>query len=249
MARLVLHGSLRAAGQASTFGGGPREGSAAGERSVPWKMGLCQARLPKTAKPLNPELQEMLKSQVIIFVIGGPGSGKGTQCERLAAKYQFQHLGMGNLLRAEASEPTRQGRQIKDIMLKGALVPSGFVLNLLNANLLQREEAKGFLVNGFPRELNQAKDFERVVGRPPNIVIVLDCSTETMIQRLLLRGQTGHRADDHESCIRQRLETHYSLCEPVISYYQQKSLLRNILGEEPEDAIFAKCCSVLDSLR
>ncbi|XP_024055791.2 adenylate kinase isoenzyme 1-like isoform X1 [Terrapene carolina triunguis] len=171
MARLVLHGRLRAAGQASTLRGPPGEGSAAGERSVPWKMGLCQARLPKTAKPLNPELQEMLKSQVIIFVIGGPGSGKGTQCERLAAKYQFQHLGMGNLLRAEASEPTRQGRQIKDIMLKGALVPSGFVLDLLNENLLQREEAKGFLVNGFPRELNQAKDFERVVsalggGRP-----------------------------------------------------------------------------------
>uniref|UniRef100_A0A674K6M2 Uncharacterized protein n=1 Tax=Terrapene triunguis TaxID=2587831 RepID=A0A674K6M2_9SAUR len=189
------------------------------------------------------EQHQMLKSQVIIFVIGGPGSGKGTQCERLAAKYQFQHLGMGNLLRAEASEPTRQGRQIKDIMLKGALVPSGFVLDLLNENLLQREEAKGFLVNGFPRELNQAKDFERV-GRPPNFVIVLDCSTETMIQRLLLRGQTGNRADDHESCIRQRLETHYSLCEPVISYYQQKNLLRN-----PEDAIFAKCCSVIDSLR
>ncbi|XP_043362268.1 adenylate kinase isoenzyme 1 [Dermochelys coriacea] len=193
-------------------------------------MGLCQARLPKTAKPLKPELQEKLKSQVIVFVIGGPGSGKGTQCERLAAKYQFQHLGLGNLLRAEASQPTRQGRQIKDIMMKGALVPSGFILDLLNDNLLQREEAKGFLINGFPRELKQAKDFERVVGRPPNIVIVLDCSTETMIQRLLLRGQTGHRADDHEACIRQRLETHYSLCEPVISYYQQQNLLRNVGG-------------------
>ncbi|EMP29648.1 Adenylate kinase isoenzyme 1, partial [Chelonia mydas] len=181
---------------------------------------------------------------VIIFVIGGPGSGKGTQCERLAAKYQFQHLGLGSLLRAEASQPTRQGRQIKDIMMKGALVPSGFVLALLNNKLWQRS----FLVNGFPRQLKQAKDFERVVGRPPNIVIVLDCSTETMIQRLLLRGQTGHRADDHEACIRQRLETHYSLCEPVISYYQQQNLLRNILGEEPEDAIYTKCCFVIDSL-
>ncbi|XP_073175483.1 uncharacterized protein [Lepidochelys kempii] len=123
-------------------------------------------------------------------------------------------------------------------MMKGALVPSGFILDLLNDNLLQREEAKGFLVNGFPRELKQAKDFERVVGRPPNIVIVLDCSTETMIQRLLLRGQTGHRADDHEACIRQRLETHYSLCEPVISYYQQQNLLRNV-GGAPQETSWA----------
>nr|XP_006113822.1 adenylate kinase isoenzyme 1-like [Pelodiscus sinensis] len=211
-------------------------------------MGLCQARLPKTAKPLKPELQEKLKSQVIVFVIGGPGSGKGVQCERLAAKYDFQHLGMGNLLREEAGRPTGQGRQIKDIMMKGALVPLGFVLDLLNANLLKSEEAKGFLIDGFPRELNQAKEFENVVGRPPNIVIVLDCSTETMIQRLLLRGQTGTRADDNEATVRQRLGTHYSLCEPVVAYYQQKNLLRNILGEEPEDAIFTKCCSVIDSL-
>ncbi|XP_067416636.1 adenylate kinase isoenzyme 1-like [Emydura macquarii macquarii] len=211
-------------------------------------MGLCQARLPKTAKPLKPELQEKLKSPIIIFVIGGPGSGKGTQCERLAAKYKFQHLGIGNLLRAEAGQPTGQGRQIKDIMLKGALVPSGFVLDLLNDSLLKREEAKGFLIDGFPRELHQAKEFECVVGRPPTLVIVFDCSTETMIQRLLLRGQTGNRADDHEASIRQRLETHYSLCEPVLAYYQHQNLLRNILGEEPEDAIFTKCCSIIDGL-
>lgn len=151
--------------------------------------------------------------------------------------------------------------------------PQGFVIDLLNDNMLKNEGAKGFLIDGFPREINQAKDFEFIVSvmapraglgrrlrpaplalpqdappteakdpgslpdwalamlqarRPPNMVIAFDCSTETMIQRLLLRGQTGHRADDQEAIIRQRLETYYSLCEPVVAYYHQNNLLRNV---------------------
>ncbi|KYO40328.1 adenylate kinase isoenzyme 1 isoform X4 [Alligator mississippiensis] len=211
-------------------------------------MGLCQSRLPKTATPLKPELREKLKAPIIVFMVGGPGSGKATQCQRLAAKYGFHHLSMGRVLWDEACKLTTQGQQIRDIMLKGALVPSGFVIDLLNDNMLKNEGAKGFLIDGFPREINQAKDFEFIARRPPNMVIAFDCSTETMIQRLLLRGQTGHRADDQEAIIRQRLETYYSLCEPVVAYYHQNNLLRNIMGEESEDAIFAKCCSVIDSL-
>ncbi|XP_059588304.1 adenylate kinase isoenzyme 1 isoform X1 [Alligator mississippiensis] len=205
-------------------------------------------------------------------MVGGPGSGKATQCQRLAAKYGFHHLSMGRVLWDEACKLTTQGQQIRDIMLKGALVPSGFVIDLLNDNMLKNEGAKGFLIDGFPREINQAKDFEFIVSvmapraglgrrlrpaplalpqdappteakdpgslpdwalamlqarRPPNMVIAFDCSTETMIQRLLLRGQTGHRADDQEAIIRQRLETYYSLCEPVVAYYHQNNLLRN----------------------
>ncbi|XP_059588306.1 adenylate kinase isoenzyme 1 isoform X3 [Alligator mississippiensis] len=160
-------------------------------------------------------------------MVGGPGSGKATQCQRLAAKYGFHHLSMGRVLWDEACKLTTQGQQIRDIMLKGALVPSGFVIDLLNDNMLKNEGAKGFLIDGFPREINQAKDFEFIARRPPNMVIAFDCSTETMIQRLLLRGQTGHRADDQEAIIRQRLETYYSLCEPVVAYYHQNNLLRN----------------------
>lgn len=87
------------------------------------------------------------------------------------------------------------------------------------------------------------------VGRAPNIVMGFDCSMETMVRRVLRRGQVEHRTDDSEPAIRKRLETHYTLCEPVLTFYQQKNLLRNILAEEAPESIFAKCCSVIDSLQ
>ncbi|XP_023588855.1 adenylate kinase isoenzyme 1 [Trichechus manatus latirostris] len=143
--------------------------------------------------------------------MGGPGCGKGTQCKNMATKYGFCHVGLGQLLRQEAQRGTRRGRQIRDIMLQGLLVPT--------------------------------------VGRAPNMVIVFDCSMETMVQRVLHRGQLEHRADDCEAAVRQRLDTHYSLCQPILTFYQQKNLLRSILAEEAPENIFAKCCSVIESLQ
>ncbi|XP_054859887.1 adenylate kinase isoenzyme 1-like [Eublepharis macularius] len=211
-------------------------------------MGICQGSLPQTTKPLNQELKDKLRSHIIICVIGGPGCGKGPHCARLAHKYNFYHVAVGDLLREEARKATSKSKAIRDIMMRGALVPAGYILDLLTDNMLKMENFKGFFIDGFPREINQARLFEQVVGRSPNIVIVFDCSTETMIQRLMLRSHTGTRADDHERIIRQRLETHYTLSESVLTYYLQKSMLRNVLGEEPSDIIFAKCCSVVDDV-
>ncbi|XP_051827722.1 adenylate kinase isoenzyme 1-like isoform X1 [Antechinus flavipes] len=212
-------------------------------------MGRCHSKLPQVGKPLRPQQKDLLKSYRIIFVMGGPGCGKGTQCENMAAKYGFCHVGLGELLREEANQATVRGQLIRDIMLKGLLVPTGVILDMVSDNMLSRPNSKGFLIDGFPRELSQAKEFERIVGRSPNIVIVFDCSTETMIHRVLLRGQEEHREDDAEDIVRQRLETHYTLCEPILAFYQQKNLLRNILAEDAAENIFAKCCSVIDSLQ
>ncbi|XP_062827575.1 adenylate kinase isoenzyme 1 isoform X2 [Anolis carolinensis] len=191
---------------------------------------------------------EKLQSPIIIFTIGGPGCGKGSQSMRMAQKYNFTHLAVGDLLREEAIRPTTRAKAIRDIMLNGALVPSGFIMDLLMDRLQKVENVKGFIVESFPREINQAKLFEELVGRLPNMVIVFDCSTETMIQRLLIRSQMGQRVDDHESIIRQRLETHYTQCEPIVAHYLQKGILRNIIGEEPPDIVFDKCCSVVDDV-
>ncbi|XP_032066451.1 adenylate kinase isoenzyme 1-like [Thamnophis elegans] len=211
-------------------------------------MGICQGSLPKSTKPLKHELKEKLKDSVIIFMIGGPGSGKDVQSIRLASKYDFSHVAIGEMLREEASRNTSKGKAIREILLKGALVPSGYILELLTDKMLKAENFKGFFIEGFPREINQARLFEEVVGRLPNIVIVFDCSTETMIQRLMIRSQLGQSVNDHERMIRQQLDTYYTLCDPVLTYYLQKSILRNILGEEPPEVVFAKCCSVVDDV-
>ncbi|EFB15353.1 hypothetical protein PANDA_017643, partial [Ailuropoda melanoleuca] len=150
--------------------------------------------------------------------MGGPGCGKGTQCKNMATKYGFCHVGLGQLLRQEAQRNTQRGRKIHDIMLQGLLVPTGTILDMISNAMLSRPESRGFLIDGFPRELRQAKEFERIVGRAPDIVIVFDCSMDTMVRRALRRGRVEHRADDCEQAIRQRLETYYTLCGPVLTF-------------------------------
>ncbi|KAG3280597.1 adenylate kinase isoenzyme 1, transcript variant X2 [Ictidomys tridecemlineatus] len=170
---------------------------------------------------------DILKSSLIIFVVGGPGCGKETQCKNMATKYGFCHVGLGQLLRQEAQKSTHRGRQIRDMMLQGLLVPSGLILDMISKNMLSHPESRGFLIDGFPQELKQAKEFERIVGRAPDIVIAFDCSMQTMVQRVLHRGQVEHRAEDCEVVMFRHLATYYTLCEPVLTFYQQKKLLRN----------------------
>ncbi|XP_055094247.1 adenylate kinase isoenzyme 1-like isoform X1 [Symphalangus syndactylus] len=184
----------------------------------------------------------------IIFVMGGPGCGKGTQCKNMVTKYGFCHVGLGQLLRQEAQRSTQRGWQICDIMLQGLLMPAGIILDMVSDNMLSCLESRGFLIDGFPWELKQAMEFEHIVGRAPSVVTVFDCSMETML-RVLHQGQGEHRADDSELAIHQSLDTHYTVCEPVLTFYQQNNLLRNILAEEAPENIFAKCCSVIESLQ
>ncbi|XP_030663619.1 adenylate kinase isoenzyme 1-like [Nomascus leucogenys] len=217
---------------------------------------LCPMSLRDTCAPTgtnpSPSLflgtTDILKSPLIIFVMGGPGCGKGTQCKNMVTKYGFCHVGLGQLLRQEAQRSTQRGWQIHDIMLQGLLMPAGIILDMVSDNMLSYLESRGFLIDGFPWELKQAMEFERIVGRAPSVVTVFDCSMETML-RVLHQGQGEHRADDLELAIHQSLDTHYTVCELVLTFYQQNNLLRNILAEEAPENIFAKCCSVIESLQ
>uniref|UniRef100_A0A452HAN7 Uncharacterized protein n=1 Tax=Gopherus agassizii TaxID=38772 RepID=A0A452HAN7_9SAUR len=153
--------------------------------------------------------------------VSGPGSGKGTQCEQLAQKYGFTRLSTGDLLQRELTSSSERSKLIKDIMECGELVPGDIVLALLKeAMIASLGDTKGFLIDGYPRDVKQGEEFECKIGEP-KLVLYLDCSTETMSSRLLKRSQC---TDDAEAVMK-RIDTYYQATEPMIAYYEKKTQL------------------------
>ncbi|XP_072096300.1 adenylate kinase isoenzyme 5-like isoform X1 [Mobula birostris] len=194
-------------------------------------------------------MSDKLKGCKIIFVVGGPGSGKGTQCEKVVQKYGYTHLSTGDLLRAEVSSGSDRGKTLQAIMEKGELVPLETVLEMLkDAMIAKAGVSKGFLIDGYPREVKQGEEFEKKIG-PPTLLLYIDAGKETMIKRLLERGKTSGRSDDNEETITKRLETYYKATEPVINYYQSRNIIRKINAEGTVDEVFAQVATALDALK
>ncbi|XP_077929012.1 adenylate kinase isoenzyme 5 isoform X2 [Halichoerus grypus] len=178
---------------------------------------------------------------------GGPGSGKGTQCEKLVEKYGFTHLSTSELLRNELASESERSKLIRDIMERGDLVPSGIILELLKeAMLASLSDTKGFLIDGYPQEVKQGEEFGRRVG-DPNLVICMDCSADTMTNRLLQRSQNSPCAED-AAAIAKRLETYYRASIPAIAYYETKTQLRKVNAEGTPEEVFLQLCTAIDSI-
>ncbi|GFR51672.1 hypothetical protein Agub_g14114 [Astrephomene gubernaculifera] len=152
----------------------------------------------------------------IVFVLGAPGSGKGTQCSRIVEKYGWTHLSTGDLLRAEVQAGTEVGQQVDEIMRAGEMVPTDIILDLLS-NAMASSGASRFLVDGFPRTLDQLMDFQDQV-KPCDGVLVLGLAEEEAVTRLLARGATSGRPDDTEDTIRQRMRVFAQESQPVIDF-------------------------------
>ncbi|MEJ1276877.1 adenylate kinase 5 [Cricetulus griseus] len=162
---------------------------------------------------------------------GGPGSGKGTQCEKLAEKYGFTQLSTGELLRQELASESERSRLIRDTMERGDLVPSGVILELLKeAMVASLGNTRGFLIDGYPREVKQGEEFGRKIG-DPHLVICMDCSADTMTNRLLQRSQSSQRGEDTAKTIAKRLEAYHRASIPVIAYYETKTQLRKAVPQ------------------
>merc|ERR1739849_28546 len=182
----------------------------------------------------------------IVWVLGGPGCGKGTQCDKIVAKYGYTHLSSGDLLREEVQSGSDRGKQLTAIMERGDLVPLAVVLDLLAEAMLKKlGGSKGFLIDGYPREVAQGQEFEKEIA-PCAWILYFEVSDETMTQRLLKRGQTSGRVDDNEETIKKRLDTFHKHSEPVIAAYAAKC--SKIPAERGVDDIFADVCSALDKL-
>ncbi|XP_074654412.1 adenylate kinase isoenzyme 1-like isoform X2 [Tubulanus polymorphus] len=183
-----------------------------------------------------------LKECRVIFVVGGPGSGKGTQCEKIIAKYGYTHLSTGDLLRFEVKSGSDRGKQLTEIMKKGELVPLDTVLDMLKETMLRNKECKnctGFLIDGYPREMDQGKRFEAEVAEC-SCVLYFEVSDDTMKQRLMNRAKTSGRADDNEQTIVKRLKTFNDVTTPVIDYYTQKGKVCKISAEGSVDDVFGQ---------
>lgn len=182
----------------------------------------------------------------IIFVLGGPGSGKGTQCAKIVEKYGYTHLSSGDLLRDEVQSGTERGKELVEIMQRGELVSLEVVLDLLKEAMLTKlTSSKGFLIDGYPREVAQGIQFEEEIATC-TLVIYFDVSDEVMMSRLKNRGLTSGRVDDNEETIRKRLETFHSHSLPVVEHYGSKCF--KISGEQEPDEIFHRVSEALQTI-
>lgn len=172
----------------------------------------------------------------IYFVLGGPGSGKGTQCARLVEKYGFAHFSAGDLLRAEVKSGSKQGEMIGEMIKEGKIVPGEITINLLKA-AIEKCDSEGVLIDGFPRKLAQAGSFEKDVS-DFEFVLFLDCPEDVMEERLLKRGETSGRTDDNIESIRKRFRTFVETSMPVVEYFEAKGKVRRIDATQPADAVF-----------
>lgn len=179
---------------------------------------------PMTTAP--PAETTVKKSPPIYFVLGGPGSGKGTQCAQLVQRYGFAHFSAGDLLRAEVASSSEQGKMIGDMIKNGAIVPGHITIGLLKA-AIESTSAPGVLIDGFPRQLDQAGAFEKDVS-DFEFVLFFNCPEEEMEKRLLERGKTSGRSDDNIESIRKRFKTFLETSMPVISYYEAKGKVHRI---------------------
>ncbi|KAL2271306.1 hypothetical protein VTJ83DRAFT_677 [Remersonia thermophila] len=180
----------------------------------------------------------------VLFVLGGPGAGKGTQCARLVRDYGFTHLSAGDLLRAEQERPGSQyGQLIKDCIRNGEIVPMEVTIalleNAMRATLDKTADKKArFLIDGFPRKMDQALKFEEVVC-PAKLVLFYDCPEAVMEGRLLERGKTSGRADDNAESIRKRFRTFVETSMPVVRHYEAEGRVVKVDATPPPDHVYS----------
>lgn len=188
-----------------------------------------------------------------LILFGPPGCGKGTQSERLIAKYGLIHLSTGNLLREEIANQTTLGLEAKKLMDQGQLVPDAVVVGMIDSAITNNPQAKGFLFDGFPRTVAQAEALDSLLqqkGEEINVVLALEVGTEELVARLINRGKTSGRSDDtNESVIRARLQEYDNKTAPVAGYYEQFGKVQRVKGEGSIDEIFTALCDEVEAVK
>lgn len=186
-----------------------------------------------------------------IVIFGAPGSGKGTQSERLIKKYGLKHVSTGDLLRAEIKAETELGIMADSYISKGQLVPDDVMIGILEDLVAKNRNVPGFIFDGFPRTLPQGKALDTMLarhGEKVSMVLSLELSDEELIHRLLKRGEISGRTDDNQEVIESRLKVYYNQTAPLKEFYREQGKLVRITGHGSIDEIFESMTSVVDRI-
>lgn len=184
-------------------------------------------------------------SDIIIYVLGGPGSGKGTQCSKIVEHFGFTHLSAGELLESEVKSGSETGKMIQEYKKEGKLVPSEIVVKLLQ-QAMQRSGNKKFLLDGFPRNEENCVAAEKILKIQPIVVLVFECSEEEMIRRVLHRNQG--RVDDNIDTVKKRLKVYKESTLPVVDYFANMGKVRKIDAERSIEEVFESVKAILSEL-
>ena len=184
-----------------------------------------------------------------VLLIGPPGSGKGTQGERLAERLGIEHLAAGDLLRAEVAKGTPLGNRVADMMRRGELVPDTVILSLLMPRVLAANDANGYLLDGFPRSVEQAAEARKLAelaAAGPDAVIYLDAPRDVLVHRILARAEVEGRADDNPQTVQNRLRVFEEATRPLVDHYRGRGLLHVVNADQHEDEVTADILKALD---
>ncbi|XP_077189941.1 UMP-CMP kinase [Paroedura picta] len=213
------------------------------------------ARLGPLAVSSPPSLRgrPLLMKPVVVFVLGGPGAGKGTQCARIVAKYGYTHLSAGDLLRDERKRPGSQyGELIESYIKEGKIVPVEITISLLKRameeTMAENAQKNKFLIDGFPRNEDNLQGWNKTMDGKADVSFVLffDCNNEICINRCLERGKSSGRSDDNRDSLEKRIHTYLESTKPIIDLYEKMGKVRKVDASKSVDEVFGKVVSIFD---
>lgn len=180
-----------------------------------------------------------------LILIGIQGAGKSTQGNMISSEYDLAYLSSGHIFREMSKEKTPWGRYVKETLNSGSLMPDDATVKIVEEYLEKPEYEKGYIMDGFPRTVKQAKMFKNGV----NAVIYLMVSDKEALWRLSGRIEEGIREDNTLQAIRKRIQSFHEYTKPVIDYYREQGILHEIDGEQDIEVIFAEIKAILDTIK
>ena len=187
-----------------------------------------------------------------LILFGPPGSGKGTQADKLVERYGLLHISTGDLFRSEMENDTLLGRRAREFMAAGQLVPDEVTISMLKNRVDQHPEVVGFIFDGFPRTTAQAEALDELLSERQTEItglVALDVPEQEIIDRILLRGKTSGRPDDNDAeIIRNRIAVYQNETRPVFDYYAASGKSKSVNGVGSIDEIFARLSAQVDDL-